>query len=172
MNTNQRIVPDCKSYERPWRDWAVDRNLDDQWLERLNNLETLNLVSICEGHIDARPTSARRSPRIALMLKKAHMRPLTEQWYELKESLAREIERVWSNKETIIEFEIQHRLVKDEEALADIEGIIMRIASVRKRDMMIISVWIQKWFRKNISKIETFDQFMKILMTQREELSR
>ncbi|HNS56795.1 MAG TPA: hypothetical protein PKO34_07060 [Smithellaceae bacterium] len=47
---------ECKSHERPWRDWAVDRNLDNQWLERLNKLETLNLVSICEGHIDVKLT--------------------------------------------------------------------------------------------------------------------
>ncbi len=161
----------CKPHERPWRDWAVDRNLDDGWLERLNNLETLDLVSICEGHVDARPTSARRSPRIVLMLKKAYMRPFTERWYELKEALAAEIERIWPGKETIIEFEIQHRIIKDEEALADIEGIIMRIMSVRKRDMMILSAWIQKWFRKNIAKIETFDRFLKTMMTQRKDFS-
>ena len=154
---------ECKSYERPWRDWAVDRNLDNQWLERLNNLETLDLVSICEGHLDVKSTSVKRRPFIILSPKNDYLRPITERWYDLKEDLADEIERIWPGKETIIEFEIQHSLVKDEDDLADIGDIILRITSVRKRDMMILSVWIQKWFRKNISKIEAFDQFMKTL---------
>jgi len=154
---------ECKSYERPWRDWAVDRNLDNHWLERLNNLETLDLVSICEGHLDVKSTSVKRRPFIILSPKNDYLRPITERWYDLKEDLADEIERIWPGKETIIEFEIQHSLVKDEDDLADIGDIILRITSVRKRDMMILSVWIQKWFRKNISKIEAFDQFMKTL---------
>ena len=166
------MATECKSYERPWLDWAVDRNLDDQWLERLNNLETLNLVSICEGHLDVKPTSIKRRPYIVLSPKNDFMMPLTVRWYELKEALAVEIERIWPGENTSVEFEIQHRLLKDEDGLADIEGIVIRITSVRKRDMMIISVWIQKWFRQTISKIETFDRFLKTLMTQRKEFSR
>jgi len=27
---------ECKPYQRCWRDWAVDRNLEDIWLARLN----------------------------------------------------------------------------------------------------------------------------------------
>jgi len=154
---------ECKSYERPWRDWAVDRNLDDQWLERLNNLETLDLVSICEGHIDARPTSARRSPRVALMLKKDYMRPLTEQWYDLKEDLATSIEKIWPNEETVIEFEIQHRLVKNDPT-EEIESIIIRIISERKRDTMLLPEWTNHWFRQALLRIETFDQFMKTMV--------
>jgi len=159
---------ECKSYERPWRDWAVDRNLDDQWLERLNNLETLNLVSICEGHIDARPTSARRSPRIALMLKKAYMRPLTEQWYDLKEDLATSIENIWPDEETIIEFEIQHRLIIND-PVEEIESIIIRIISERKRDTMLLPEWTNHWFLQALLRIETFDQLMKTMIIIKEE---
>ena len=157
------MATECKSYERPWLDWAVDRNLDDQWLERLNNLETLNLVSICEGHIDARPTSARRSPRIALMLKKAYMRLLTEQWYDLKEDLAASIGKIWPDEETIIEFEIQHRLVIND-PVEEIESIIIRIISERKRDTMLLPEWTNHWFRQALLRIETFDQLMKTMI--------
>jgi len=133
LDMGGNAAAECKPHERNWRDWAVDRNLDDGWLERLNNLESLDLVSICEGHLDVKSTSVRRRPCIILSPKNDYLRPITECWYDLKEALAGEIERIWTGKETIIEFEIQHRLVKDEEALADIEGIIMRIASVRKK---------------------------------------
>jgi hypothetical protein len=33
----------------------VDRNLDDDWLRRLNQLQYLNLRSICEGHPGVAP---------------------------------------------------------------------------------------------------------------------
>lgn len=160
---------ECKSYERPWRNWAVDRNLDDCWLERLNNLETFSLVGICEGHIDVKPTSVRRSPRIALMLKKVYMRPLTEQWYDLKEALAIEIKRTWPDAESIIQFEIQHRLVKNDGLVEEIEAIIIRIISERKRDTMLLPEWTNHWFRQTLLRIEAFDQFMKTMIVIKEE---
>ena len=154
----------CKPYERPWRDWFVDRNLNDGWLEQLNNLETLSLVSICEGHIDARPTSVRKSPRIALMFKKDYMRPLTEKWYNLKEALTTAIEKTWPDEETIIQFEIQHRLVKNDGLVEEIEAIIIRIISERKRDTVLLPEWTNHWFRQALSRIEAFDRLMKILV--------
>lgn len=155
---------ECKPYERTWRNWAVDQNLDDHWLERLNNLETFSLVGICEGHTDAKPASLRRCPRIALMLRKAYMRPLTEQWYDLKETLTTAIERTWPDKETIIEFSIQHRLAKNDDLVEEIEAIIIRIISERKRDTMLLPKWTNHWFRHALLRIEAFDQFMKTLI--------
>jgi len=154
----------CEMHERPWRDWAVDRYLDDRWLERLNNLESFSLVSICEGHLYVDPKSVKRRPCIILRPKEAYMMPLTVRWYELKEAIAVEIERIWPDKETIIEFEIQHRLVKSGDPLEDIEDIIIRITSDRKRDVVILPEWIDHWFRQALSRIETFDRFMKTLI--------
>ena len=160
---------ECKTYERPWRDWVVDINLDDRWLERLNNLETLDLVSICEGHLDAKPTSVKRNPRIILMPKKDFIRPFTEQWYDLKEALANEIERIWPGEETIVEFEILHRLVKNGDPPEDVEDIIIRITSDRKRDMVILPEWVDHWVRQALSRIETFDRFMKTFIIIKEK---
>ena len=153
----------CEMHERPWRDWAVDRNLDDRWLERLNDLDSLSLVSICEGHLDCEPKCVKRRPCIILRPKEAYMMPLTVRWYELKEAIAVEIERIWPDKETIVEFEIQHRLVKNGDPLEDIEDIIIRITSDRKRDVVSLPEWIDHWFRQALSRIETFDRFIKTL---------
>ena len=159
-----RPSTECKPYERPWRDWAVDLNLEDQWLERLNDLETLSLASVCEGHLDVQPKSVKRRPCIILRPKKAYMMPLTVRWYDLKEALASEIERIWPDDETIVEFEIQHRLIKNHNPLAEIEDIIIRITSERRRDATILSEWIGDWFRQSIVRVEAFDQFMKTLI--------
>ena len=147
----------------------MDRNLDDQWLERLNNLETFNLINICEGHIDVNPTSVKRNPRIILRPKEAYIRPLTAHWYDLKKALAAEIERIWPDDETIIEFEIQHRLVKKDDYPADIEDIIIRITSERRRDIVILPEWLVLWFRLSLIRIRVFDRFMKNLIIIEEE---
>ncbi|KAF0155441.1 MAG: hypothetical protein FD159_2175 [Syntrophaceae bacterium] len=155
---------ECKPYERPWRDWAVDRNLEDHWLERLNDLETLSLVSVCEGHLDVQPNSVKSRPCIILRPKKNYMRPLTVGWYDLKVALAAEIERIWPDDESIVEFEIQHRLVKNGDHPADIEDIIIRITSERKRDIMILTEWLAFWFQLSLIRIRVFDRFMKTLI--------
>ena len=163
---------ECKSHERPWRDWAVDRNLDNQWLERLNKLETLNLVSICEGHIDVKLTSVKRRPVIIVRPKEAYMRPLTVLWYDLKEALADAIENIWPSEETIIEFEIQHRIMKDGGCKEDREDIILRISSRQKRETAFFPNWVEKWFSGTVSKIEEFDRFFENLMADREGQSK
>lgn len=155
---------ECKSYQRHWRDWTVDRNLEDIWLARLNSLETLDLVSICEGHTDAKPTSVKRRPCIILRPKKDYIMPLTVGWYDLKAALATEIERIWPDKETIVEFEIQHRLVQNGDHPDDIEDIIIRITSERKRDAAILPEWVVLWFRLSLIRIQEFDRFLKTLI--------
>lgn len=39
-----------KNYQRKWREYSVDKNLRDDWLERINSLKILEVLSICEGH--------------------------------------------------------------------------------------------------------------------------
>ncbi|HOE34097.1 MAG TPA: hypothetical protein PLG98_12320 [Smithella sp.] len=155
---------ECKPYQRRWRDWAVDRNLEDLWLERLNVLETLDLVSICEGHLDARPNSVKRRPCIILRPKKDYLMPLTVGWYDLKAALAAEIKRIWPDAETIVEFEIQHRLVQNGDDPEDIEDIIIRITSKRKRDAASLPEWAALWFQHSLIRIGIFDGFLKTLI--------
>jgi len=163
---------ECKPYQRRWRHWAVDRNLEDIWLMRLNALETLDLVSVCEGHTDGKPTSVKRRPSVILRPKKDYIMPLTVGWYDLKEALAAEIERIWPDKETIVEFEIQHRLVQNGDGPDDVEDIIIRITSERKRDAAILPEWVVLWFRLSLIRIQEFDRFLKTLIIIKPEQRR
>jgi hypothetical protein len=163
---------ECKPHQRRWRDWAVDRNLEDGWLTSLNDLEALDLVSICEGHLDARPNSVKRRPCIILRPKKAYMMPLTVGWYDLKKALAAEIKRIWQDAETIVEFEIQHRLVQNGDDPDDIEDIIIRITSKRKRDTVILPEWVVHWYHLSLIRIKDFDRFLKTLIIIKEEQRR
>lgn len=44
------IYPALQDYQRRWRGYEVDKNLEDDWLERLNALTVFRLVNVCEGH--------------------------------------------------------------------------------------------------------------------------
>jgi hypothetical protein len=157
---------ECKPYQRRWRDWAVDRNLEDIWLTRLNDLETLDLVSICEGHTDAKPTSVKRRPSVILIVKASYLKPLTGHWYEIKAALADEIERIWSESDADIELGIQHMLARKDGQREDAQEIILRCFSRRKRDSAPFSEWVGPWFQNAVCAIEEHDRSFKKLMEQ------
>lgn len=155
---------ECKPHERPWRNWAVDRNLDDRWLERLNDLETFSLTSICEGHIDDNSSAVRRHPRIILRPKETYMKALTDHWYDQKDALTGAIQQIWPENNTIIECEIQHCIVQEGDKLTDAQDTFFRITSAHKRYTIEFSECVYRWFRRTIPRIRTFDQFMKTLI--------
>jgi len=39
-----------ENYTRSWGPFTVDKNLQNDWLVRLNRLQCLDLIGICEGH--------------------------------------------------------------------------------------------------------------------------
>ena len=45
-----RPLREPRSHQRRWREFNVDENLKDQWLESINDLNNLKVVSTCEGH--------------------------------------------------------------------------------------------------------------------------
>jgi hypothetical protein len=64
----------CRDYEREWSGFCVDRNLEDDWLERLNRLQAFSLISICEGHCDHRTEPSGKASHIKLRLKEGSRR--------------------------------------------------------------------------------------------------
>ncbi len=52
--------------QRLWRQHWVDINLKDEWLEALNALTALRLVSICEGHPPETAQGIGASPHVRL----------------------------------------------------------------------------------------------------------
>jgi hypothetical protein len=56
---NQRIVMrklhytnvrSCKDYEKPWKNFCIDKGIENDWMETLCLLKIFDLVKICEGH--------------------------------------------------------------------------------------------------------------------------
>lgn len=74
--------------ERRWRDFTVDVNLRDQWLVDLNRMRTLELRSICEGHV-ARVDPLSRNAHITAAVRE-HQQPFFHRhWDDLQEPISR-----------------------------------------------------------------------------------
>jgi hypothetical protein len=74
MSRQHRKRPNrkCRPHERLWRDYCVDKHLEDEWLESLNALKSFNLISICEGHLHQNLTN-RAYPNINLRIKDEYL---------------------------------------------------------------------------------------------------
>ena len=127
---SRRLRRECRDYERRWRDTCVDKNLEDEWLERLNDLETLALVGICEGHPDRRAGSSGRYPHIALRLKESLLPGIAGRWGELRVALLNEIGRLFESGDTDARLELKFRLRAGRGKLGYQEDLTLRLRSL------------------------------------------
>lgn len=102
----RRPTRECRDHERLWQGRCVDKNLQDDWLERLNRLSCFKLISICEGHAERRS-----SAHLNLRLKPEFLSQIGAVWEEIvaaAQSVSRagtidcetgfEIERRWRDR--------------------------------------------------------------------------
>lgn len=50
--------PALENYTRDWGSFSVDKNLQDDWLIRLNKLKCFYVMGICEGHFSCDDNTA------------------------------------------------------------------------------------------------------------------
>ena len=148
----------CKEYERPWRDFCVDKNLQDDWLERLNSLTTLNLVGICEGHPDRAPGSSGRLPHIHLRLKESVLPGLADHWRDLRSAMLNEASRLFLLGDTDVRIELKFWLRAGRGKLIYQEDLTMRLRPYQPRNSVEMDVETHGWFERAIDRIAQIDQ--------------
>jgi hypothetical protein len=151
----------CKDHEREWHGFCVDRNLEDDWLEGLNNLEIFNLISICEGHYDRQAEPSRRtSPHIRLRLKEDFLVGVTSRWDEHKMMVVSEVNRLFQTADTYVGLELKFKLRSTTSRLIYEESLTMRIHSRQPRTLQEMDDGIRDWFRRSVRRIEELDSFV------------
>jgi hypothetical protein len=73
-----------REYEREWNSYCVDKNLEDEWLIRLNDLEAFRLISICMGHSGCQTELAKAAPHIKPKPKERLLPGIARCWDENK----------------------------------------------------------------------------------------
>jgi len=152
------VTKTCKDHERPWRDFCVDKNLQDDWLERLNDLETLNLVGICEGHPGRAPGTPGRFPQINLRLKEAVLPGIAEHWQDLRSAMLNEVSRLFLMGDTDVRIELKFWLRAGRGKLIYQEDLTVRLRSYQPRESTEMDAEIHGWFERAIDRIARIDQ--------------
>ena len=148
----------CRDYERVWRDLCVDRGLQDDWLERLNGLKTLNLVGICEGHPDRSPGAAGRFPHIHLRLKESLLPGIAGHWEDLRAAMLNEVSRLFQLGDTDVRVELKFWLRAGRGKLIYREDLIVHVRSYQLRESATMEGETRAWFERAVDRIAEIDR--------------
>jgi len=148
-------------YQRAWRNYYVDANLMDEWLERLNSLELFKLVSICEGHCgEEHPYDA--SPHINLRIGPELCIQAMQSWAEFKRILGDIVDDLPGNDTYVnASIALDHSL-PDSSCTSEVFRVSFECG--QRRDTETMTAWFQSWFVNAIAAIELLDvQYCKFL---------
>jgi hypothetical protein len=149
---------ECREHERQWREYCVDRNLQDDWLERLNQLQVLRLINICEGHHDLQTDPSRKSPHFILQLKDEYLPSVAKSWDRHKMAILEQASRSFQSGDTTGSLELKFRLRWRGGRLAYQEDLVVRIRCQRKRTSMEMDEQTRAWFEQNVDWVEGLDR--------------
>lgn len=148
----------CLPHERRWRNYCVDKNLKDEWLERLNALEAFDLISICEGHGSGTDEESRRLPHFNLRLKERFAERLNEVWSEIRSDIGSAIDRCFTSPHVEVRFEYRGGFVKDADGVSPQEIAIVKLSSLVRILDFEASYYGADWFDANVAAAENFDK--------------
>jgi hypothetical protein len=138
----------------------VDKNLENDWLIRLNGLVTLDLISICEGHCSRQTEPSRTPPHIKLRLKESHLPGIASQWDDHKMVILGEVNRLFQTGETYVNLELKFKLRSGTARLSYQEEMIMRMHGRQARDTEEMEATTRAWFQQSVERIEELDRLV------------
>jgi hypothetical protein len=147
----------CREHEREWNGLCVDKNLEDDWLVRLNNLETFSLISICEGHCSRQTDHSRTSPHIKLRLKEQFLPGIARRWDENKMAVVSQVNKRFDTGDTFVNLELKFKLRSGAGRMTYQEDLILQIHSRRARIGEEMDIDTRDWFERCVSEIESLD---------------
>ena len=147
----------CRDYEREWNGYCVDRNLEDDWLIRLNDLEAFSLISICEGHFGRQTEPARVTPHIKLRLREHLLPGIARCWDEHKMSILSEVNRLFQRGDMYVGLELKFKLRSRTGRLNYEESLMVGIHSRQGRTLEEMDAEIRDWFQQSVGCVEALD---------------
>lgn len=148
--------PGCRPHERRWRDRCVDAGLADEWLERLNSLAVLDLISICEGHPDEPEFEHSRTPHINLRVKEPAAEAVADLWNSDRATLAALLDEAFLARPLSAVFEVR---IGRELRSGSAREFVLCLLKLRPAPLSLDQRPPEKaeWFRLAIAAIETLD---------------
>lgn len=150
----------CRDHEREWRGFCVDRNLEDDWLARLNDLDTFDLISICEGHCGRQTEPSRTPPHIKLRLKERLLPGIASHWDKHKMAILGKVNELFQAGDAYVNLELKFKLRSSTGRLSYQEEMIMRVHGLQARAVEEMGPLTRIWFQRSVERIEEVDHFI------------
>jgi len=150
----------CRDHEREWRGFCVDRHLEDDWLARLNALDTFDLISICEGHCGRHVEPSSMPPHIKLRLKEGCLPGIASHWDAHKIAILGKVNGLFQGSDTYVNLELKFKLRSSTGRLNYQEEMIVRIHGRQARAVEEMGPATHTWFQQSVERIEEVDHFM------------
>jgi len=153
----------CREHEREWNGFCVDKNLKDEWLARLNDLQALELISICEGHSARQTGSSRRSPHIKLRLKDPLLPGVARHWDEHKMAILEKVNALFQTGSTYVHLELKFKLRSTTSRLNYEENLLVRIHARQPKVAKEMDPVTCDWFEQSVDRVEELDSLIALL---------
>lgn len=151
------IYPTLENHQRKWLIYNVDKNLNDDWLVRLNNLTLFYVTNVCEGH----HTCLDEYPRIALMCKTNFVIQL-ERLFVDREMIFSVLSSIIA-PDTLFEFSHTTDVSNDPHSKSNCSAFTpIKLSLTRKnpRTSLIFDEQTSSWFDASVSALEYIDMVL------------
>ncbi|MBU2444063.1 MAG: hypothetical protein KJ666_00625 [Bacteroidetes bacterium] len=162
---NSETYPHFEAHERLWKRYRVDKNLKDEWLEKLNSFRTLELISICEGHADAKPNSLRQYSHVHFDLSKklfSYFDSTNKNW---KNIIKNKIDTIFDIPNNSLNFSHNFSIRKFDHTSAKDSVILFKLRHSKKRESLDLDLKTTEWFENVIIHCQSFDNYLSKLCT-------
>lgn len=154
------MTKDLQAHEKRWRDYYVDKNLEERWLETLNDLDAFNLISICEGHFAQQKSSSRKFPHISLKLKEQLLLGFVKDWDTLRAEVLNEVHQLFQKGDTYFNLELRFKLRAGRGRLVYQEELGLKLRCFQARMSVAMDSGSYQWFDQSIESIKALDQII------------
>jgi len=154
------ITKECQAHEKRWRDFCVDKNLEEIWLEDLNNLKTLNLISICEGHYGQKSHATSKFTHINLKLKEVLLPGFLKEWETLRPGVLNEVHNLFQKGDTYFNFELRFKIRTGRGRLVYQEELVIKMRRYQPRVAKEMDAECHQWFDQSVASIKALDDII------------
>ncbi len=149
------IYPALESYQRTWRDYLVDKNLRDDWLVRLNELNLFVPTNVCEGHF-----SCDDQYPLIVLLSAADVIAGLEKLFEDCDGLRSVFDGLVPT-DTEYKFSRTTGISNDPDVFFNITRIKLSLCRNVPRESMNFDRATFRWFEAAVSSIEKIDEVLR-----------
>ncbi len=156
---------DPREGERLWNGHNVDKNLEDVWLEKLNSLKAFDLISICEGHLNAARGRFSATPHLNLRIKVNYLPILIGNFDIISTKLYSAIVALFGVADTTADLELKITMTCSRSRQEIRRDLLFHAKARFTRQSTEMETNAVNWFNELVCNIIEFDEITSLLLS-------